>query len=195
MIPAGKTWAQEELRSSRHVGDPVADSAVEALFADCGEEYGRQLLTALIRHGHIPTDCPSVIGDYLSTTAELPQWLDRRLVARAERVFENHGWATFGLLGCSSLPQGYAVRDIAMVLGTTATISPIRSHWAFVTYLWCLRPILPEPRAARSSGDCARSFRRSRRVRIEGTVYRLGYSLEGRVGSEWMHSSSKWSAS
>jgi hypothetical protein len=115
-----KVWTADDLERCRHLGDPVADAAVAAVFADEGEERGRRLLTTVIRHPWPPRhEWPVVIADYLDQTAHLPDWVDHDLIDEAEAVFEEHGWMTFGLLGCSSLPQGYAVHDIAMVLGTT----------------------------------------------------------------------------
>jgi hypothetical protein len=115
-----RTWTPDDLERCRHRGDPVADDAVAAVFTDDGEERGRQLLRSVIQEPWPPRHgWPPVIARYLDETAHLPDWLDPDLVDEAEGVFEDHGWATFGLLGCSSLPQGYAVHDIAMVLGTT----------------------------------------------------------------------------
>lgn len=113
-------WSAAELERWRNVGDDETDQLIAGLVEMLGEAKSRQLLRSLIENRGIPrTSWPSDVHEYLARTATLPTWRDRRLIAEGESFFQTYGWTAFGLLGCASLPKGYVIRDVAMVLGST----------------------------------------------------------------------------
>lgn len=118
--PEPRVWSPADLEHLRGAGDPEADRLVDDLARELGADAGRQLLRTLIEDRGVPSSgWPASLQRYLSETATLPDWRDPELIAEGERFFEKYGWAALGLLGCASLPRGYVIRDIAMVLGST----------------------------------------------------------------------------
>jgi len=70
-----------------------------------------------------------VIGDivknYLDTSATPPSWYDENLIKQGEEVFGNYGMLGYTVLGCASLPTGYAAPQAARVLGFTQQLEDI----------------------------------------------------------------------
>jgi len=62
------------------------------------------------------------VSDYLWVASQPPAWLDESKLARAERVFVEHGARTMTLLSCASLPKTYVIPDLAAVLRTTGQL-------------------------------------------------------------------------
>lgn len=123
----------QQLEAMRFVADPLADETVTRLFAT-GRGMGRvnELLAHLIRHG--PTgdqlvpeaedqEVLAVLRAYLASCQTLPPWADRAVIARAGALFAEHGMLAFSVLGCASLPVGYAAPEAARVLGFTQQLT------------------------------------------------------------------------
>lgn len=111
-------WTDSLLDQMRMIGDPVADEAVSALFAQGQVGAVNQLLQDLVANDYIPpSDLPPVIRDYLARTTELPPWADSRRIRNAQAVFGRYGMQVITALFCASLPVSYAARKGVHVLG------------------------------------------------------------------------------
>src|SRR5262249_45188084 len=60
---------------------------------------------------------------YFKRTAALPAFADPARIARAQDLFTRYGWQVAVGLFCSSLPQAYAAKKGAKVLGYTQALS------------------------------------------------------------------------
>lgn len=121
------------LESMRFEADPLADETVRQLFAS-GVGMGRvnELLAHLIRHAPPPGELLPEASDqaaraalepYLAHCQTLPPWADRAVIGRAGALFAEHGMLAFSVLGCASLPVGYAAPEAARVLGFTQQLT------------------------------------------------------------------------
>lgn len=121
------------LESMRFEADPLADDTVRQLFASgIGMSRVHELLTHLIRRGPPPDELLPEAGDqaaraalepYLAHCQTLPPWADRAVIGRAGALFAEHGMLAFSVLGCASLPVGYAAPEAARVLGFTQQLT------------------------------------------------------------------------
>lgn len=59
---------------------------------------------------------------YLQAASQAPVWLDKSKLARAERIFAEHGAMTMAVLSCASLPETYVLPDLAAVLRITGQL-------------------------------------------------------------------------
>ncbi|MDD9932779.1 MAG: oxygenase MpaB family protein [Myxococcales bacterium] len=118
--PGDGPWPEDEVRRARFEMDDVADGVVDRVFADGERTAVNQLLVHIVRNDQlVPADLPEIVQNYLRETSALPGWADPRAIARAQEVFATHGPLCFAVLLGSSLPETYAIRSIAAVLGTT----------------------------------------------------------------------------
>jgi hypothetical protein len=118
-----RTWTNEQLNKLRLQGDPLADSAVAAVF-DCHNiEQSRAVLRALIDHENPRlAGLPPELNEFLDQTSALPEWADAARLARGQAVFERWGVAISVALFCASLPSAYACANGVRVLAQTARL-------------------------------------------------------------------------
>lgn len=114
--PSG-AWSQHGLNARRAQADPEADTLVQSLFASGQDQIASAAFRELIKSDDpIPAGLDPALRAWFDTAHALPAWADPKKIARAQRLFTRHGWATaFGLF-CSSLPQAYAAANGARVL-------------------------------------------------------------------------------
>jgi len=121
------------LEQMRFEADPLADATVQQLFAN-GSDLGgvNALLAHLIRNAPVPDEmlrdpqhqaARAALEPYLVHCRTLPPWADRAVIARAGALFAEHGMLAFSVLGCASLPVGYAAPEAARVLGFTQQLT------------------------------------------------------------------------
>lgn len=65
---------------------------------------------------------------YVTAAAPLPEWADPERIARAERLFIDHGALSVTMLFCASLPECYVVPDLAAVLHATGQLEDRAEH-------------------------------------------------------------------
>lgn len=108
----------------RAIGDPVADEAVAAVFADGDVDAVNDLMATLVRATDPdPKGLPPSVRDYLDLTFELPDWANTERIDSAQRTFAVWGPQISICLFCASLPSAYACADGAQVLRITARLA------------------------------------------------------------------------
>ena len=133
-----------ELDALQWIADPPADRAIAALLAGTApEEAFRRIdaLNAVIRGWQVNRDAErwipppgmdtavaSPIQGYLQQATALPPWADTTRLARAERIFIDHGALSVTMLFCASLPACYVVPDLAAVLHATGQLEDRAEH-------------------------------------------------------------------
>ena len=126
-MPA-ELWTDTFLDRMRNEGDPLADEAVAALFAEGSLGAVNRMMHTLVLNDGIPSaDLPPVIRDYLARTSALPA-IDAAKVARAEELFGVLGPEILMVLGFYGLPADYAAKKGVQVLYRTALLTrrPVR---------------------------------------------------------------------
>lgn len=125
--------------------DPHADDVVTAILGDAGTEARLQRvddLNAVIRTWQdnigVATWRPDArlaalgMGEplqrYLTAAQPLPAWADPERIARAEKLFTDHGALSVTILFCASLPECYVVPDLAAVLHATGQLEARTEH-------------------------------------------------------------------
>lgn len=134
-----------ELDAMQWVADPHADDAIAAATCRCDtRERLRRIdaLNAAIRAWEdnaavaawqpgpelSGTGMGEALQAYLAAAQALPEWADRERIARAERLFMEHGALSVTLLFCASLPECYVVPDLAAVLDATGQLEERAEH-------------------------------------------------------------------
>lgn len=121
------------LEQMRFEADPLADDTVRRLFTSgAGMNRVNELLARLIRQAPTPEAlrddaqdeaARAALEPYLAHCQTLPAWADRAVIERAGALFAEHGMLAFSVLGCASLPVGYAAPEAARVLGFTQQLT------------------------------------------------------------------------
>ena len=86
-----------------------------------------------------------ILAPYLEESAQLPSWYDKNLVEMGEEVFAEHGIVAFAVLGCASLPMGYAVPLAAKVLGFTQQLEKHAKRRLAETVIFLMDVMVPDP--------------------------------------------------
>jgi hypothetical protein len=141
-------------------GDPPADDLIQLIFETRGPAAARELFEGLIKTGEVPAGFPEV-ETFFHDHVNLPPWIDTDLVDRAQRFFEVRGWVSFVTLGCMSLPQGYAVREVALALSTTQGFKENFERRIWQTYQFVLDVMDKDALTATGAG-----FRACRKLRV-----------------------------
>ena len=95
-------------------------AAVNRVFADWTSNTSLQDWKAV--GTEIPADVGAAIETYVTAASQMPVWVDREKIARAETLFVEHGALSVTLLFCASLPQCYVVPDLSAVLQVTGKL-------------------------------------------------------------------------
>ena len=86
-----------------------------------------------------------ILLPYLKESAKLPPWYNEELIKQGEKVFEEHGIVAFSVLGCASLPTGYAVPLAAKVLGFTQQLEEHAKRRLAETVIFLIDVMVPDP--------------------------------------------------
>lgn len=116
-------WNDATLEAMRLVGDPSADTAVEAIFA-AGQQNAAQTFMTLrtTNDAALPDALPSALRDFLQTSAT-EALADPSSVELAQNLFVDHGPEILTTLGCYALPSAYAAKKGVKVLHQTAYLA------------------------------------------------------------------------
>ncbi len=112
-----------ELELLREVGDPLADQAVAAFFADAERLEPRELFVRLVQHVRLPDEqrVPAIRA-YFATAAQRPDWVNDDAVSRGQEFFNRLVVHHFTALYLSSLPNSYAAAKGVQVLRMTGRL-------------------------------------------------------------------------
>lgn len=108
------------------------------------EELARQL-TEKRFDNEVYEGAARILAPYLEESAKLPPWYDQGLIEQGEKVFEEHGIMAFSVLGCASLPMGYAVPLAAKVLGFTQQLEKHAKRRLVETVIFLMDVMVPDP--------------------------------------------------
>ena len=107
----------------RQIGDPLADDAVAAYFADVVEHDPRALFVNLVRHVHLPDeDQVPAIRHFLIEASRRPEWVDEKAVLGGQKFFNALVAHQFSALYLASLPNSYAAAKGVQVLHLTGRL-------------------------------------------------------------------------
>lgn len=129
----------------RQVGDPDADEAIAALFAQTGQQARviAGVIESLVRNAEpTPDNLPVQLHAYLEKTSRVPPPVLPR-VKLGEDAFAEHGPEILCLLGCYSLPAAYGARKGAQVLVRTGQLTERAHHRLMVTSQMVLDVMAP----------------------------------------------------
>jgi hypothetical protein len=116
-MTAESMWTDELLDSMRRAGDPVADAAIEQVYAEGRAEHVRKALAGFDRNTDgIPDGLPSRLREYFEKSAVLPDWADPDRMERGNDLLGRYQPYLLSTLLCSSLPMCYGCGDGAQVL-------------------------------------------------------------------------------
>lgn len=118
----GTKWSDEWLESLRQVGDPAADSTIDALFAAQDLRGIQRLLGRLVENDDpVPEQLPAIVRQYFDSVVLDPR--EVALAAHGERFFALHGPEIMLVLCCRSLPFDYANAHAVQVLFQTGFLA------------------------------------------------------------------------
>ncbi len=131
-----KKWTQEFFEKMQQTADPLADSVVDAIFAEGSLESVNRTLVELTQNDQeIPASLPKAVHDYFEESAILPEWADPRVIKIGEDLFTDYGMMAFSILGCASLPECYACSSGAKVLAFTTQLEEHVNRRIIETFL------------------------------------------------------------
>ena len=115
--------AAVDLDALRELGDPLADAAVAAYFADVEAHAPGELFARLVRHVHLPVEeqVPAV-RTFFAEASQRPDWVDEPAVARGQEFFNRLVSHHFAALYLASLPNSYAAANGVQVLRMTGRL-------------------------------------------------------------------------
>jgi hypothetical protein len=122
-------WTDAYLDSMRQLGDPDADQAIAAVFAESNQQAQSVLnvIESLVKNAEpTPQNLPPALHGYLAMTSRVPPPVLPR-IKMGEDAFAEHGPEILCLLGCYSLPAAYGARRGAQVLVRTGQLTQ-RTH-------------------------------------------------------------------
>lgn len=128
VVSPAERWSNDFLDSMRQVGDPEADSVVQALFAEGDVDAVNALMMTLVQNDGLPAaKLPKVVLDYLAQNARIT-FPNGDAIARAQSLFALNGPEMLAVLGFYSLPAAYAAKKGVQVLYRTAFLKdrPVR---------------------------------------------------------------------
>lgn len=111
------------LDAMRLVGDPLADAAIETIFARGQQKAAQAFMTEQMTNAApVPSSLPPALRDFIEETAAQPL-PDPSLIEEAQGLFVDHGPEILITLGCYALPDAYAARKGVKVLHQTAYLA------------------------------------------------------------------------
>ena len=117
-------WTDALLDPMRQMVDPPADKVVAAVIDSGGAEAVNALMRHLVGNRDvIPESLPKVVQDFLKDTEVLPDWADKKLIKKGEKVFDLNGPEMIMMLFFVSLPYAYATKRGSHVLSISAELT------------------------------------------------------------------------
>jgi hypothetical protein len=123
-------WEPSLLDTLRHTGDPEADAAAAAYFAEADASHAGFFHQAVARESIARHPA---LEAWLSAPAPLPPWADEERLASGASFFALWGLQIGLGLFCCALPMGYAAGPSAHVLDLTARLETDAQRRVFET--------------------------------------------------------------
>ncbi len=116
-------WTDAFLDPMRQVGDPLADSVIENLFANNSIDSVNALMRGLITNEYPePASLPPVVADYVKQLDQLPDWADVGKMQIGQQVFWKYGPRLILILHCYALPFCYVGKNGVQVLALSGRL-------------------------------------------------------------------------
>ncbi|OJT27043.1 hypothetical protein BO221_03330 [Archangium sp. Cb G35] len=116
-------WTDEVLEPFRSMGEPLADAAIRAVFANNEVATVNRILQSIQSNVHlVPEEMPDAVEDYLNQTDDWPEWADPEKVRLGQRLFQRYGMQMTLAYFTWSLPCCYSWAKAARVLTWTGGI-------------------------------------------------------------------------
>ncbi len=192
---------QEALLPYRHLGDPLADATIEAIFStgEDGLSHVHRLLKHLVKNDHpllddrerdeesLPPEVVQKLETYFVQSDGAIREIDPELVRRGETVFANHGPEILMLLATYSLPASYTARRGVQVLAQTGRLEsqPVRR---LIETTQMVIDVMTPGGLARGDGPRShgKGVRSAQKVRLmHAAIRRL---ILERYGEDWVES-------
>ncbi len=94
-------FPEAQLQQARRQADPVADAAVESLFAQHSFRQLNEWIAALVKNDQpLPDQFPESLRAYFSETAQLPGWANGRKMQQGAAFFARYARPALSILGC-----------------------------------------------------------------------------------------------
>jgi hypothetical protein len=130
---AAPAWSDAHLDALRHVGDPLADATIDALFREGEVEEVTALFAALVRNDDAlapatlraqlsPRAADAVLSYLAQARAAQPDVVPPAVLERGQRLFARRGPEVLLVLGTYSLPAAYAAAKGVQVLWRTGRL-------------------------------------------------------------------------
>ena len=117
-------WTDAFLDEQRQIGDPEADSAIDALQAAGQTGAALTILRTLVRNEQPPPEeLPESVRGYITETRALPPWADTDLILRGEHLFQRWGMQIGLLLFHKAMAEGYMAQRFSRVLNFTTSLA------------------------------------------------------------------------
>lgn len=105
------------LNEMRQMADPLADAAVQAVYASEDPEKIRILLRNLEQNNEdLPDGLPEEVTTFFKVSGQLPSWANEKKMRQGAAFFSTYGGDLMMMLGLLSLPYDYAAAHGAQVL-------------------------------------------------------------------------------
>ena len=105
------------LDEMRQQTDPLADTAVAAMFRHPSGGHFRETVAALTTNDYdLPAGLPEEVAHFLQQTRRLPDWADERRRRQGHAFFTRHPAELLFMLGLLTLPYDYAAAAGVQVL-------------------------------------------------------------------------------
>lgn len=118
-------WTDAQLAAARGLGDPLADAAVAALYAEAGggrdglKKLNDLLFGLTFEDQFTHAALPGPVHAFAVASADPPPWARPDLVKAGQDFFYENGFGATVLLVCASLPECYVMKNGIHVLGMT----------------------------------------------------------------------------
>ena len=132
----------EQLDAMGRAGDPEADAAAAAYFAE--EHSHGDFFHDTVGHPAPGATPHKVVEAWLAEPAPLPDWADRTMLEDGARFFMQWGLEIGLGLFCCALPMGYAASSTAHVLDLTARLETDARRRVFETAQMVLDVTTPD---------------------------------------------------
>ncbi len=173
----------EILDHLRLYGDPATDEILAPLIRDGAPRRFNEVLGGLTGNSQpVPENLPDGLRAWLEEEGTLPEWADRKRLARASAFFVKHAPVISLILGTTSLVQLYACAKGVKVLAFTGRLwrDPYRRIGQTVQFLLDVM----EPNGLAASGRGIRSIQKVRLMHsaIRNLIWQTGEWDESDLG-------------